>query len=123
MGQGDRREKGEDIPSSQLGCSRRLTEWSRTNLEGRLEGAGKMVRRGSLQTETVSSIKTWKPGRRCEFGILVHVTLTSGTYGGVVEIEIVWVQAKLLSQRDPKMQWLKHNQSLFLSGSSLEVCG
>lgn len=60
-----RREKGEDIPRSQLGCSRGLTEWSRTNLEGRLEGAGKMVRRGgSLQTETVLSTKTWKPGRR-----------------------------------------------------------
>ena len=41
------------------------------------KGWGKMVRRvrrvrRSFQTGTVSRIKTWKAGRTCEFGILVH---------------------------------------------------
>ena len=49
--------KEEEIPSSQLECSRGLTEWSRTNLAGRLERAGKMVRRGRVVTPDRNNIK------------------------------------------------------------------
>lgn len=49
------------------------------------------------------------------------MTITLDLYGGVVGIKIVRVQAKWFLQGDSKIQWIKYDQSLFLSSSSLDV--
>lgn len=43
------------------------------------------------------------------------MTLPSGLHEGMVGMKIVRVQPKPLSQRDPKIQWMEYDQSLFLS--------